>query len=265
MAHAGLGFMIVGLEWQHVFGATAPHNALLLEVRLPLGIWWLQKRQQREAERPLEPAHAPQVVPRGPTPLTPPQTVAPLTAAGVSAAPAKQAPTVAEPVIDREAQAAEAEARLAEARQAHDRGDGLAEAIALSRAYALRPQPEVALQLAAAELRLGKPRAALADWERVGALASLSAEERARAHELKQEILAGLAHLRVSFEGTLDAADVVTIDAAPEHGATLGYDIPLDPGRHKLQWLRGQRVLFERELDAQPGALLRLSLPAVSE
>jgi hypothetical protein len=134
--------------------------------------------------------------------------------------------------------------------------------MALSRAIALRPQPGLVLQLLAAELRLGRARAALGDWQRLGDLTKLSAEERAQAEQLHTQIQSTLAHLRVAFEGETTAADVVAIDGLPEPGATLGYDIPLDPGPHKLQWQRAQRVLFERDLQAEPGALVRCSIPA---
>ncbi|HET8935136.1 MAG TPA: hypothetical protein VFN67_16925, partial [Polyangiales bacterium] len=72
LAHAGLGFTIFGLEWQHVFDGPKPHNALLLEVRLPLGLWWLHKRQEKAEAHAAATPPPPQVkprtaMPRGPT------------------------------------------------------------------------------------------------------------------------------------------------------------------------------------------------------
>jgi hypothetical protein len=286
--HAGIGFMIFGLEWQHRFGGPEPHNALLFEVRLPLGLWWLQQRQEKAATKAAARAHTPEVKPRMPAarvPLTAagdarvPSTAAnggsttpagPGENAARSGAQAAAEPTPGgagnhpEPATGVAASVAALEleyaARLAEASAAREKGDRLAEAFALSRAYSLRKDPSVALQLSAAELALHKPRAALADWQRIGNPEQLPAAERERAAQLKRELDAALGKLRIELSGATTASDQVWIDDVAEPTATQGYDVPLDPGAHTLQIRRGERVLQERQLEARPGELQRLDI-----
>jgi hypothetical protein len=298
LAHLGLGFTIFGLEWQHVFDGPKPHDALLFEVRLPLGLWWLHKRQEKAEAQDSAPAPPPQVKPRTAMPRgatthpTPGATAAAANGGAPSAASSVGAPdaaasgaaaSVAAPsgaaasgvapgaaasggktraVTEADIAAREAElaSRLAEAGSAREKGDRLAEAFALSRAYALRPDPAVALQLAAAELALGKPRSALADWQRAGDPEQLSAADRGRALQLRQQLNAALAQLRLELTGSVSDRDAVWIDGALEPLATQGYDVPLDPGAHTLQVRRGERVIIERTLDARAGALQRMSI-----
>lgn len=340
LAHVSVGFTIFGLEWQHVFDGPKPHNALLLEVRLPLGLWWLHKRQEKAEARataPPAPTVRPRIaMPRGPT-TTPSRTLSapkgagvadaesgrggrssaagvggsvagsgerePRDSAGSAAAGGKDglpsaanapgrdadggegglpaaaglagsaaaggqegSPTAAggkgrgPTAADVAARDADVAVRLAEARAARDQGDRLGEAFALSRAYQLRPDPVVALQLVEAELALGKPRSAQADWQRVGDVEQLPAAERERANKLRQKLSAALAHVRLELTGAVSGDEAVWIDGVAEPIATQGYDVSLDPGPHTLQLRRGDRVLSERAFDVQAGALMRLSI-----
>ncbi|HET8937614.1 MAG TPA: hypothetical protein VFN67_29425, partial [Polyangiales bacterium] len=167
-----------------------------------------------------------------------------------------RAPTAA----DVAARDAEVASRLADAGAARERGDRLAEAFALARAYSLRPDPVVALQLAAAELALGKPRSALTDWQRIGDPEQLPAADRDRALQLRLQLTAALAPLRLELSGGVSGHDTVWIDGVLEPLATQGYDVPLDPGAHTLQVRRGDRVIAERTLDAKAGVLQRMSI-----
>jgi hypothetical protein len=274
LAHAGLGYTIFGLEFQHVFSGPNPVNALLFEVRLPLGLWWLQKRQEKaEGQAAPQAPHTPQIKRR----------LGPLPRAGAdpqatSAEPAGEAPRAAEPGSGAAATSGEKPSssaapareverasRLAEAQAARDKGDRLAEAFALSRAYALQPEPLVALQLSAAQLALGKPRAALADWRRVGDVQQLPEAERERAAQHEQQLQAALAQLRLNLTGVVSERDAVWIDDVLEPIALQGYDIPLDPGEHTLQVRRAERVLVERKFQAQAGSLLRLDIAVPQE
>lgn len=268
LAHLGIGFTIFGLEWQHVFDGSEPHNALLLEVRLPLGLWWLHKRQEKaeaDSVAASRPPTAPTIRHRptsNPPPLVPgvapPASSAPPPSAADSG---KAQPSSEQPgSSDTAALDAERAARLADAQSAHERGDHLAEAMALSRAYAMRPEPAISLQLAAAELALGKPRSALADWQRASDSQALSADDRARTTALRQQIAANLAQLRVSLNGATSEQDVVWIDGVSEPTAGRGYDLPLDPGQHHLEVRRNDRMIAERTIDLTAGKLLRLDL-----
>ena len=273
LMHAGLGFMIFGLEWQHTLEGPNPNNALLLEVRLPLGLWWLQKRQQKTDAKGTTARRTPQIKRRiGQGPLREPD------ASETAAAHGELGPAASESggsgshlgtsaadggkkVAGSDAAALEAEnaTRLAEANAAREQGDRLAEVFALSRAYALRPDPLVALQLVAAELALGKPRSARSDWQRVGDLEQLPPAERERAKQLQQALAAALSHVRLELTGAV-THDVISIDGIVEPTATQGYDVPLDPGPHKLQIRRGEQVILEHDFETQAGALLRLAL-----
>ncbi|MEY4575630.1 MAG: hypothetical protein RL701_333, partial [Pseudomonadota bacterium] len=51
LSHAGVGWLVLGIEWQHRFGGDAPSDALMFHVRVPLGTWWLEQRKKRAAER----------------------------------------------------------------------------------------------------------------------------------------------------------------------------------------------------------------------
>jgi hypothetical protein len=262
LMHAGVGFAVFGLEWQHVFGGPDPHNALLFEVRVPLGLWWLQKRQEKAEAQTAAPVQAP-TIKRPTTPqikqrITAPPARSPAGAPAASVGDDQSThAAAAEAALARDEEYA---SRLAEAQAARAKGERLAEAFALSRAYALRPEPKVALQLADAELALGKPRSALADWQRVGDVTRLPEPERARAKQFEQQLTAALAHLRLELSAALSPQDVVWIDGAVEPIATQGYDVPLDPGAHTVQLRRGERVLVERTFEAQAGSLLRLEL-----
>ena len=296
LMHAGLGFMIFGLEWQHTFEGPNPNNALLLEVRLPLGLWWLQKRQEKADAKGASAVHTPQIkqrvgqtppsakhepsddLPRelatGPRvdansgstgPADPPaapsggtQTASPPD----SAATAGTGGSAGKPAATADAAALEAEyaTRLVEAKAAREKGDRLAEVFALSRAYALRPEPVVALQLVAAELALGKPRSARSDWQRVGDLEQLPPADRERAKQLQRELAAALSHVRLELTGAAIDDLAISIDGIVEPTATKGYDVPLDPGAHKLELRRGDQVILERDFQTQPGALQRLSI-----
>jgi|GEM_PF-5630584 len=273
LMHAGVGFTIFGLEWQHTFEGPNPTNALLLEVRLPLGLWWLQKRQEKADAKDATAVHSPQIKPRiGQRPVRAPddhhqhdneaarEAHPPSSAAAVATAAPAARSGKPEAAPDAVALDAEHATRLAEAKAAREKGDRLAEAFALSRAYALRTDPVIALQLVAAELALGKPRSARADWQRVGDVEQLPQAEREHAKQLQQALAAALSHVRVELTGALTNDLAISVDGIIEPTATQGYDVALDPGAHKLQLRRGEQVMLERDFQTQAGALLRLSI-----
>ena len=96
MTHASAGFMILGLEWQHRVTSQRPSDALVFHVRLPLGLWWQQKRQQSEAKKTADAQRLTQVKPFLPDvrrPLAPPTAAGAMPAGAASA----QAPLSAQP------------------------------------------------------------------------------------------------------------------------------------------------------------------------
>lgn len=262
LSHLALGYTIFGVEWQHVFGGDAPHEALLFEVRLPLGMWWLQKRQHEAAEERVQGMRVGRVKPRGPT--QPEPKPAGGAAADETEAASESTPTPREGASERQGQPAEAQPaqelqnQLAKAERAHMQGDHVAEATALRRAYALRPEPSLAIRLAAAELALGQPKRALMSLQRAGDVKALPAEEGQRAQALKAQLDVTLSQLRLQLSGDTAERDVVQIDGVIEPSAALGYDVPLDPGAHALEVVRDGRVIAEREFTTEAGELLRL-------
>jgi hypothetical protein len=50
MTRASLGFAIFSLEWQHRFAAWQPRNALMFQVRLPIGIFFFVKGELKKHE-----------------------------------------------------------------------------------------------------------------------------------------------------------------------------------------------------------------------
>ena len=264
MTHAALGFMIFGVEWQHRWSSSSPSDALMFEVRLPLGVWWLLKRKQSATETAADARRMATVqpfVPVQPEPVSPP-TAAPTTA-GARAAEAPPPKLESTPLVLPPAQETERAQQLEAARLAHEKGDHVAEALALARAEKLRPEVPSALALAAAHVENGKLLMAHAQLTRVFATYALTAEERPRVEAELKSVAARLAHLRLIANGAQEQ-DHVLIDAAREPSALAGYDVPLDPGEHQLQVVRGERVLAERSFHAGEGELVRLTveLPA---
>jgi hypothetical protein len=247
LSHLGLGFMIFGLEWQHRYAAVRPSDTLMLFVRMPLGIWWLRKRQDDAAE-----AIAARAARSTPSVIrAAPDTVAP--------EPDTPPPSAAEPAArpEPETRAAEVAAALGEAQSASERGDHAGAALALARAYALRPDAQIALQLSAAEEASGKWRAAVSDLER--ARAGLASDAQAAATQHIAELKARMPQLRLTLEHAA-GDEQVAIDGALEPSALLGYDVALDPGPHLVTLTRNGVELSRRELALSPGTLTRLQL-----
>lgn len=242
LGHAGVGFMVFGLEWQHRFDSGRPSDALLLCVRMPLGIWWLRERQEdaraatlAEAERTPARMRSPPPQPSAAAPAAPPE--------ATPAAPAPEDPELARALL--------------EARNASERGDQAGAAEAFARAYALRPDPRTALQLAAAEESLGKWRAASGDLTRALASSGLSEAEQAAAAQRLAALKARMPQLRIVLEHAAGDEEVV-IDGVPEASALAGYDVALDPGPHSVEIRRRSDVLSRREISVTEGALTRL-------
>jgi hypothetical protein len=256
MTHATIGFMIFGIEWQHRYSASRPSDALMFEVRLPLGLWWLQKRQESATNKAVDVQRLAQVRPFLPAQVQP---VSPTGAA--SPAPPEPAPPAETPELPllKPEEENERAQQLAAAERAHARADHAAETLALARAEALRPEVSSALALSAALIEQGKLVVAHAQLQRVLALYALTAEERARAEAELRSVAARLAHLRVIASGA-HGHENVSIDGVLEPSALAGYDVPLDPGEHQLQITRAERVLEARSFHASEGELVRVTL-----
>jgi hypothetical protein len=260
MGHVSLGYTIFGIEWQHRFSDSTPSHALLLEVRLPLGVWW-RLIGRKSDERSV--AHARQTEPR---PLGPTQ---PLAAAPKPASDASQrsapSPVVAEPVARSEADRAQVAQALAEAERVTQHGDHAAAAAALQRAYILQADSLILLRLAEAELAQGRLLLASNDFRRFLATArtSQAQQKKAAAQSQLEAIARRLAHLRIELIGAV-GNEQIELDGVVEPTALLGYDVALEPGEHSLSVLRDGARLAQRTVQAAETELLRISIDLAS-
>jgi hypothetical protein len=253
MSHLSLGYTVFGLEWQQRFDGAKPSTALLFEVRIPMGIWWLtrsQKHAEQEATRKAQAALAarPRRFPAAATnqPAPAPPTAAPMPPPVTPPTPAAQA---------------QLEAALAEAKQQTERGDHARAAMALGRAYALQPDPLLLLQLSAAEQAQGEWLLAASELRRFLALPGAPDVDRerpavqARLSELERR----LPQLRLVLAGA-NGDESVAVDGVATPAAALGYDVPLDPGTHALAITRAGKTLAERSFSAAESEVVRIEL-----
>jgi hypothetical protein len=268
MSHATFGWFVFGLEWQHRFTSDVPRDALLLGVRLPIGLWWQRERQKAEATRSPEPRWTSRdtaVKQVGSPPVTRPKSddagaAVPHLAQG---SPHNGPDTQTEHAGQVERREL-ARASLADAQRAREQGDVTAEAFALARAYDLSSDPELALQLSAATEQLGKYVAGLTALRHALQAASPSGEQRTRLEAATARLQAKLPHLRLTLEGA-SGDERVLIDGVHEPTAPLGYDVPVDPGEHRLTVERQAQIIAERTWQARDGELVRVVLELTAD
>jgi hypothetical protein len=241
MTHATVGYSVVGIEWQHALSQAAPTDALLVDVRLPLGLLWFQRKRDDD--------------PRGAPSASRSQEPKPGGFAAENLPSTAPGPSPEDRFV--------AQKKLAEARLAAEKGDTALHLQALRQAYALDPDPLLLCQLADAELAQGKLVLAAQDLASFLRLAQ-SAEALSRKAEIADKLTATrarLSHLRLLNTDGFSSA-VVELDGESALGALLGYDVPVDPGTHTLVVRRGQVRLLERTVTSAEGELLRVDLSA---
>jgi len=265
MSHATLGWFVFGLEWQHLFASDVPRDALLFGVRLPLGLWWLRQQQKSEGHRPSATANSSASAPQWLSRATAVKRVGDASATQpaqdeLGTAAVRSTSGTAPPSPRAQAQRFElVQASLATAQRAREQGDAAGEVLALARAYELSGDPQLALQLAAAIEQLGRYVAALATLRHALRLANPSAEQRVLLEGAAARLQAKLPHLRLTLEGAV-GDERVLIDDVLEPTALAGYDVPVDPGEHRLTVERGARTIAERTWQAHDAELVRISL-----
>ena len=275
LGHLTLGYTVFGIEFQHRFSALEPSYALLLEVRLPLGLWWrLVGRRERSTSASGAPADSAAVQRPAPLVVRPVAPTAPApraisaskpaaeSGAGDALGGAQNGGNVEAPEPSPQLQAEIAEA-LSEADRANARADHVAALAALQRAYMLRPDVSLLPRIARAELAQGRLSLAARDLRRYLADGqSEPAAARDTAREQLQDIERRMSRVRIELGGAT-GDEQIEIDAVAEPAATLGYDIALDPGEHELVVSRGERELLRRVFTTKQGELLRLPLELV--
>lgn len=266
--HVSAGYMIFALEYQHAFTERRPREALLFTVRFPLGFWWLTRKRDEQRPKPPPPPQSPAVVsagstaPRSPAAPSGSGTAPPPQPASTPTAPATQPSPVADPETSE--RMARGQRALEEAVLAGVRADYAAQSDALRRAYAAQADPQLLLRIADAEIARGQralAARALQQFLATTATADNAAlsPDKPRAEAKLNELLPQLARLRVTY-ASATGGETFAIDATPEPGALLGYDVLLDPGPHTLAITRAGQAIVERSFEAKPGELVRLDL-----
>jgi hypothetical protein len=248
MLHAAVGYTIVGVEWQHRF-ADVNHggesDALLLQVRLPLGLWWLLREREEEPPPPSGGQLAIKAVPEA---MLPPEPVVARTR---------------EPDPDAIERARTA---LEQGQAASLAGDQRTAATRFAQAYAEVPDPLYLLPLADAEIALGRWVAAGQTLKRFLANAtSIEAVQRKpAASALLEDVDARSPKLRLSLLGAA-GYETVEIDGISVPEALLGYDVPIEPGEHRLVVQRGAAKAVTRTFTAQERSIVRIEIDLASE
>jgi hypothetical protein len=264
--HLTAGYLIFGLEYQHLFADRNPSEALLFSVRFPLGFWWFTSgREQRPFTPPpttSEPA-APQKTAASPaapaapggTPIQP-RPVGPQPPPGTAA-------TVSVTVDPQTRERLErSEHALDEATLAGVRGDYAAQSDALRRAYAAQPDAALFIRIADAEIARGRRAVAaealqqfLASTATTDSAAGLA--QKSDAETKLHQLLPQLARLRLTLAGALGDEEV-SIDGEVQRSVLLGYDVLIDLGSHLLSVRRAGTELLQKPFEARAGELVRL-------
>jgi hypothetical protein len=251
LSHLGVGYTVLGLEWQHLYSDAKPRDAFMFEVRLPLGTWWFLVGS-KTADRTV--ASVRKVQPLGPQP------------AAATTKPAEQpdllpiAPPVA-PTAPSDADRDEARQLAEEAHRAMQSGDYPAAVAAWQRAYQRTSDAQFLLQLVEALIAQGKLRAASDELRRFLAAAPADSAPQARADAQRRldDVQRRIAHLRLELRGA-HGDERVELDGSIEPAAALGYDVALDPGDHAMSVRRAERTLATQTFHASDGELVRLSV-----
>lgn len=127
------------------------------------------------------------------------------------------------------------------------------------RAYALRPSPVIAYNLAATLAERRKLVESSELLRRLQLEPLLEPSLRHSAEELKAEVDARIARIRVRAPGS-QPADVVRVDAIVLHPAQLGVAIPIDPGWHRVSLSREGAAVDARSVEISEGTTYDVTL-----
>lgn len=90
---------------------------------------------------------------------------------------------------------------------------------------------------------------------------TLSARARRALAERLAELRGRLPLVRLLPQGVRQGSERCRIDDEVCEGALRGSDCPVDPGHHRVRVERGDQLLFETTIEAQPGQIERLHVP----
>ncbi len=167
-------------------------------------------------------------------------------------------PTAAESVAAAE-RAATARALFSEG-LTHARESRFTEAIdRFARAQVLRPAPGTAYNLASALARVGRIVEASELFQWVIRHAETPEGMRSAAQASVDMLAPRLASVRLVVSGATDGVALL-LDGAPLAFAAVGVDVPLDPGPHRFEALRGEARVAVREVELAEGAYEEVEL-----
>jgi|GEM_PF-2549395 len=126
---------------------------------------------------------------------------------------------------------------------------------AFERSYAIAPRSTTLLNLAGAQVQLGRLVAASESYQRLIREAGSNARER-RLRDQAREALSGLepriAHLTLNV-ADLERGDEVLLDGAAVSHAIVGVATPVDPGDHRIAVRRSDREIGEASVNLSEG------------
>jgi hypothetical protein len=133
------------------------------------------------------------------------------------------------------------------------------------RAYALLPRPVTLLDLAAAQAHTGRLLAAAESYRRFhrDAVDGRAAEHRDEASRALDVLTARIPRIRIDARG-LRASDGLGLDGDVIAAASVGSELPVDPGVHRVSVVRDGRVLQEAEVrvDERERRVVSMTVPA---
>jgi hypothetical protein len=242
LSHLGVGFMIFGLEWQHRFSPKLTDDALLFDVRVPLGIWWFlvgdDKNKEKKAREKAK-QHS-----------------------SFSLNPSEEGKPAAPPGPSDDDRY-RAEKDLERGRLETEKGNHAFAAEAFAHAYDLDPDPMILLLLVDAELAQGALLGASRDLKRfVDAAVALPALAKKQEAQAKlNALMPRLSQLRALVTPTPPPSDArVELDGQSVIGVLLGYDVAMDPGTHELVATVGSREVLRTTFRAAEGEIVRVAI-----
>jgi len=130
----------------------------------------------------------------------------------------------------------------------------------------IEPKLGTLLYLATCHEQVGKVATAWAEFEEAAAIAKKQRDaERVRiAQERAEKLLPRLPHLRVVVERDAAGAPDVFLDGRKLGDGSLGADLPVDPGPHRLDASRTGAETWSERFDVQEGASRELRVPVLT-
>lgn len=126
-----------------------------------------------------------------------------------------------------------------------------------ARSSRLLPTTSALLNLAVARYRLSRPVAGLDALRQFEQLPGLTEDDRVAAEQVRTELQALLAQLRLTVE---PAHAALTVDGQPVPGTGAARTVPLDPGQHSLSIAAAGFVTQDSQFEAMAGQVVERNI-----